>query len=137
MDKISQLRSELDLEVHVSLSDEDLTRFLQARNFDVAAALTMVNAWKTWRNSTLLSSAFPDVTPSNVLSSTRVNNICNNSMYPNRFQASTIELIPHAMHGEDKLGRPIYWEKTGLISRHYNKIKKIFTTDDLLVCHLR
>ncbi len=47
-------------------------------------------------------------------------------------------LTPHAFHGEDKRGRPVFWERTGLISRNFSELKKDIPTEDILVSrHVR
>lgn len=47
------------------------------------------------------------------------------------------QLCPHALHGFDKNGNPIYWESTGIISGRLGQLKQELTLDDLLTRHIR
>ena len=46
-------------------------------------------------------------------------------------------LVQFAHFGNDKEGRPIYWEKTGVISANFAELKKHFTVDELLFFHVQ
>lgn len=46
-------------------------------------------------------------------------------------------LLPHSNLGEDKQGRPVYWEKTGIISSRFSQIKKKLSEDEIFVRHVR
>jgi hypothetical protein len=80
---------------HDSLTDYTLYRFLKVNNFDVAAAQSQFLSYMQWREEQQLS---------DILSS-----------LPARIDTIRA-LVPHAYHGEDRDGRPVYIEKTGKIS---------------------
>ena len=124
---ISSFRSKLDDILSDALTDIDCSRFLVARSSDVDKAVTMVTAWWEWRNAELPGSK-SGVTPANILVATANDNLLT---HPSR------HLLPHALHGEDREGRPIYWEKTGTISANFNAIKSVWTVDDLIQMHIR
>ena len=48
-----------------------------------------------------------------------------------------IRLLAFAHFGNDKEGRPIYWEKTGIISSNFAELKKYFTVDELVCGHIQ
>lgn len=47
-----------------------------------------------------------------------------------------IHLLPACMHGFDKEGNPIYWERTGYIQANFSKIKDHFTLSELIQFHI-
>ncbi len=68
------------------------------------------------------------ITPGNILLSTRDNNIC---LHPEK------SMLPHALFGFARDGYPLYWEKTGMIGLDYHLTKKIWTVDDFIQMHVR
>ncbi len=90
-------------------------------------AVAMITKWWEWYNS-----PFPD--PSSP------HTACNYLNYdtledPNEefYKVHT----PHLLHGFDKRGNPIYWEKTGLITHQMKPIKHTVGMDKMLIRHLR
>eukprot|EP00602_Paraphysomonas_sp_CaronLab_P003355 CAMPEP_0185021898 /NCGR_PEP_ID=MMETSP1103-20130426/4599_1 /TAXON_ID=36769 /ORGANISM="Paraphysomonas bandaiensis, Strain Caron Lab Isolate" /LENGTH=247 /DNA_ID=CAMNT_0027553681 /DNA_START=240 /DNA_END=983 /DNA_ORIENTATION=- len=47
------------------------------------------------------------------------------------------ELCPHTLYGFDKSGRPVYWEKTGVISQNLKQLKTRVDIDTLVDRHIR
>lgn len=124
---LNSFRSRLEPSLSEVLSDLDCSRFLVARGLNVDKAVVMVVSWWEWRNAELPGSK-SGVTPANILIATANDNLLT---HPSR------ALLPHALHGEDREGRPIYWEKTGQISSNFNAIKEVWTVDDLIQMHIR
>jgi hypothetical protein len=46
-------------------------------------------------------------------------------------------LLPHSNLGHDKEGRPIYFEKTGVISGRMPEILELLSPDDIIIRHVR
>ena len=126
-DLLNSFRAELDTRLSDVLTDADCSRFLVARGLNVDKAVVMVTAWWEWRNAELPGSK-SSVTPANILVATDGDNLLT---HPKR------ALLPHALHGEDREGRPIYWEKTGQISANFSAIKEVWSVDDLIQMHIR
>lgn len=47
------------------------------------------------------------------------------------------EYMPHSNLGHDKVGRPVYWEKTGYISTRFSEIKKKLSEDEIVIRHVK
>lgn len=124
---ISTLRERLEPAVSAAMSHWDCVRFIRARNGDITKAKRMIDEWWEWRH-TELPGAHRGVTPANILRTTNDRHLL---LHPQK------ELLTHMLHGEDRHGRPIYWEKTGLASSHYGEVKKIWSVDDLIQMHIR
>eukprot|EP01038_Epipyxis_sp_PR26KG_P018224 gene18224-25636_t len=125
---VAQFRAKLSPEINEFYSDADCKRFIQARvKQGIDAAVTMIQNCYTWR-FTELAGSIKGVTPNNILLTTRDNNI---TKYPTR------DLVLHSLQGEDIDGNPIYWEKSGLISKNFGEAKKFHSVDDLILMHLR
>mmetsp|Transcript_17097 Transcript_17097/g.28945 ORF Transcript_17097/g.28945 Transcript_17097/m.28945 type:complete len:322 (-) Transcript_17097:2207-3172(-) len=120
---VAELRAALPGRISNELSDADLARFLRARSQNVAKATEMINKWDKWWNSALpgTESLLPK----------------DSCTEPDAHEEVYRELMPHSNLGEDKEGRPIYWEKTGLISNRMKEVKKHLTEDQLFVRHVR
>lgn len=106
--------------IHATLTDADCFRFLRARNYVITAAVEMALHWYVWFNTTLADSTF---SPRDMRRRFFEEGDDKECFYQ--------ELMPHANLGHDKEGRPIYWEKTGLISSRFAKIKAHFNDNDL------
>lgn len=119
---VAELRSGLSGEVNAALTDADVCRFLRARQNDIHKATDMINKWWDWWNTPMANG----VPPKHILDTT---------VDPD--EELYTQHAPHALQGLDKHGRPIYWERTGLISNTYHHIKRVKTVDDLLVRHVR
>lgn len=119
---VLELRGGLSDEVNASLSDADVCRFLRARQNDICKATDMITKWWDWWNTPMVNG----ITPRNILDTT---------VDPD--EDLYTQHAPHALQGLDKCGRPIYWERTGMISNTYHNIKRVKTVDDLLVRHVR
>lgn len=126
-EQLSALRGSLSENINIQLSDQDCHRFLKARKYCVKHAVEMVENWAKWRN-TVMPGAVKDATPATMLKLT-LN--CHVHLHPQK------HLLPHALHGEDKEGRPLYYELSGRISTNYKHIKKHWTVDDLVQLHVR
>jgi hypothetical protein len=102
--KQEELRTHLSHEVNTTLHNEDCDRFLRARNYDVLKASDMVHKWAEWWNAPLPKTTEVALLPNNILITQEID--LKEKIYQ--------DLLPHSNVGEDKEGRPIYWEKTGL-----------------------
>jgi len=122
--KTEELRSAISENCNKLLSDDDCHRFLRARDYQAPKSADMISKWGIWWNSPLPNAT--DKTPSNIL---------DDPMDPKEHIYQ--KMLPHANLGEDKEGRPVYWEKTGLISSRFAEIKKHLSEDDLFVRHIR
>ena len=59
-------------------------------------------------------------------------------LHPTRFEEHPgKDLIPFAHYGFDKEGRPIYWEKTGVISSNFVEMSKVFSVEELVFFHIQ
>jgi len=121
--KTEELRSSISEQSNKFLNDDDCHRFLRARDYNVSKSADMVSKWGIWWTSVLPSSV--DKMPSNVN---------NDPIDPKEHVYQ--QFLPHSNLGEDKEGRPVYWEKTGLISSRFAEIKKHLTEDELFVRHI-
>lgn len=96
-------------------SDADLVRFLRARSFDVAKARAMYEGMLDWRKEI------------------GADTIKESFQFPER--KAIKDLYPHFHHKTDKLGRPVYIEKLGLLQ--LEEILKITTMDRMLLYHIK
>ncbi len=103
-EKLSELRKLLRPEISSILNDEDCLRFLRSNKFDMSKSYTHINKWGNWWNV-----PFPDwqienknLKPSDLL-----------TQLPDNKEHLATEVFLWNNTGEDKEGRPIYWEKTG------------------------
>ncbi len=102
--KLAELRAALTAEVNAMVTDEDCHRFLVARTYDIPKTLDMLNRWAVWWNSPLTDHQIEnkDLRPRDLLT-TRSDN--KEHLSAGSFLWSNT--------GEDKEGRPMYWEKVG------------------------
>lgn len=125
---ITQLRAVIDPDISARMSQRDMLRFLRARGGSIEKAKEMIISWNAWRHALL-----PPIPPRNLRFSP---NIC--LLSPDLIEAHPyVHLLPFAHHGYDKEGRPIYWEKTGLIQSTFGEVKKHFTVEELLFYHIQ
>lgn len=125
-DLIPQLKSRLSDDLAAIVSDDQCIRFLRARNLDLEKSSAMLTAWWKWWNSPLPGTT--DTLPKNVLP---------DSVEDPKEDVYT-RICPHALIGEDREGRPAYWEKTGIISANFSDLKKcVRDEDELIVRHVR
>ena len=106
--------------ISASLTDADCYRFLRARNYQIPATLDMTLNWYVWYHTPLSGSTY---TPKDMRRRALEEGDAQENVYR--------ELLPHSNLGVDKEGRPVYWEKTGLISSRFPKIKTMLTEDDI------
>ncbi len=103
-----------------AVTDADCHRFLRARNYVLDASLEMILNWYVWYNTPLPSSQY---TPRDMRRRASQEGDAQEPIYT--------EFLPHSNLGVDKEGRPLYWEKTGLISSRMSKIKTHLIEDDI------
>lgn len=99
-----------------SLHDGTLARFLRNNSWDVAASIAQLKEYLQWRQKE------------------KIDSILDSPNYADRERIRTI--IPHAYHGEDKEGRPIYIEKTGMIATAALADSKLCPEESLLTSHI-
>jgi len=124
--QLQELRLRLSGEINAELMDSDVLRFLRARNFDMDASLKMVNEWHEWRYKPISEASH--LTPANLLTTAN---------FVDKKESLYATLMPHSNLARDKTGRPIYYEKTGLISNQMDDILKKFTSDEIIIRHIR
>jgi len=124
--QIREVRAQVSKAINAELTDADILRFLRARNLDLQATLKMIVDWHAWRHAPICETS--TLTPATVLS--REN-------FKDAKEPLYASLMPHSNVARDKAGRPIYFEKTGLISNRMDDILKKFTTDELIIRHVR
>jgi hypothetical protein len=118
------LRTLLTPRLQALLSFSDLQRFLFAKKLDVNAALTMIEDWDDWYHNHPLPGQ--SCSPRDILNDIE-----------DPMEAIHTRLCPISHMGEDKVGRPIYWEKSGLISGHFSELIELLSVDDMLARHVR
>lgn len=106
------------------LTKSDIKRFLLARKLDISLSLNMINSWEIWYYNTILNGQ--NITPRHIL-----------DQIEDPLEDLHTRLCPISHMGEDKEGRPIYWEKSGIISRSFNELINEMTVDDMLTRHIR
>mmetsp|Transcript_13561 Transcript_13561/g.20355 ORF Transcript_13561/g.20355 Transcript_13561/m.20355 type:complete len:298 (+) Transcript_13561:61-954(+) len=123
---IHTFRSNIKTDVNQALSDNDCMRFIIARKMDTNKAAVMASEWWEWYNTPL--NAYNGATPANIFTMER---------FLDPHEELVGDLCPHAMHGEDKAGHPIYWEKTGFAEARMDQVKQHFDMDYLIARHIR
>lgn len=139
---LQQVRQQLAASQSQSLSDEPeeeeeeeneeedlLLRCLRARAAGVSQAAEMVTRLREWRHTLL-----EPLPPRNTL-----------SLSPNILLAHPDPIVYHphkhllavAHVGNDKEGRPIYWERTGYIQSRFHELMEHFTVDELVQYHIQ
>jgi hypothetical protein len=124
-EEVVAFREGLDGGTSALLDDFDCMRFLRARQMDVPKAVIMATAWGVWAVSPLAGSR-DGRTPLTILDDV-------DDMHEPIYS----KYCPHFMEGEDKAGRPIYWEQTGDGSQHFYQLKEILSHDELVARHIR
>jgi len=128
-DPVQQLRKALKkvIDANPSLSDaaerctdSDISRYIRARKGDVDDALAQLEATLRWRTENNIDRLFDTPDTSGV---------------DGRGEYHFQTLGPHLYFGQDKTGRPIYWERTGLVS--VSKMLEQFTSEEILGRHIR
>lgn len=120
---VHALREAVGKKISSALTDSDCLRFLRARIGSIEKATEMVLKWYEWSH-TLLEPLPPDnlrFSPKTII-----------SMPTTLDQHPYAYLLPVAHHGFDRLGHPIYWEKTGLIQSQFTEVRKHFEVFELL-----
>lgn len=124
-EELVAFREGLDSTANALLDDSDCMRFLRARQMNVDKAIAMAADWAKWATEPLPGS-HSERTPLTLLEDVED---------PNEEVYS--RLCPHSLEGEDKEGRPIFWEQTGEGSQKFWELKKILTHDELITRHVR
>lgn len=124
-DMVMQLREGLDAGTNALLDDFDCMRFLRARQLNVAKAVDMARQWGSWATEALPGSP-EGKCPLNLLDTVEDPN---EDLYT--------RYCPHLMEGEDRDGRPVYWEQTGEGSCNFSKLKQEINHDEMLARHIR
>jgi len=134
-ENVDYLLEHMSQDIRGMFGRNDCARFLIARQKQGReAALQMIEECGKWRN-TPLKGCNPPACPHDLLKVT-VENDFKFEGYDTRHPEG--DIVPHALYGEDKEGRPIYWEKTGIISSTFaSKVKKIWSVDELVAAHIR
>jgi len=96
-------------------TDATLTRYLVARSYDLDASEKMLRDTIKWRADNGIADILTDPPPERVMATMRA-------------------AFPHALHDFDKLGRPVYIEKTGRIDPEMIKAK--LSKEDVIRGHL-
>ena len=107
------------------LQPSDHLRYLNASKWDVQKALDVTIAREKWYFETPIGEA----TPRRILAAIE-------DKHEHIYQAPKT-LCPISHMGEDRVGRPVYWEKTGLISGVFSELIKVLTLDDMVERHVR
>jgi hypothetical protein len=123
-DPKSEFKELLSERLRDSVTSADLHRFLCARKYDLNAALVMIRSWETWYYDQPL--AGQSQTPRMILNDIE-----------DPMEDLHTRLCPISHMGEDKEGRPIYWEKSGLISGHFRELIEVLNVNDMLARHVR
>lgn len=96
--RVVDLRAVIPSEIGVLLTDGDCLRFLRARSYNTSKAADMIVKWGKWWDTQLPGI---EALPKDI------------SLKPDEQEDIYRRMLPHANLGEDRDGRPIYWEKTG------------------------
>ncbi len=126
--KLAELRAALTEKVNGMVSDEDCHRFLTARQYDITKSLDMINKWAVWYETPLNEYKMDkkDLCPKDLL-----------LIHSDEKEHLSTEAFLWSNTGEDREGRPIYFEKTGYCASRYSEIKKNFSEDEMFVRHIR
>jgi len=122
-EKCDELRQIVGTEKCEKLTDQDLHRFLVARNFVMNKSASMLEDYLQWF-VTPLKGMKEDATPEHILD---VEETAESIL---RWKTH----FPFRYSGHDKSGCPVYWERTGHISGTFSEAKK-HTTEDEMVWH--
>lgn len=123
---LEEFRRRLPLEVNNAVSNSDCVRFLKARSQKIPAAIDMINKWWIWWNAPLIVLGGQTIKPSNIL-----------SLRDYEKQSIVNECFPFSNSVSDRDGRPVYWEKTGVISVKMPIVKQHFSLDEMIFLHVR
>lgn len=104
---VPQVRAELTEEINADMNDHDVTRFLMARDLNLAKTVTMIKKWHEWFNK-----PFSDFDIAPERRELRPRDIQTYS--PDDKEELWGQVYPMSNLGVDKQGRPIYWEKSGI-----------------------
>jgi len=107
------LREDPEIKAARETDDHELLRFLRARKFDVKAAKENILEFWKWRKD---------------------NNVDSITDQPIRRGETLRKVFPSAYQGFDKIGRPLYIEKTGQIDP--DTVFASFTDDEILWAHI-
>ena len=121
---INELLQSLPPHIQKTLSSSDLLRFLRARPNNLEKSIEMIISWYEWRHTLF------EPLPSN--NNLRFSPTTIISMFKTLDEHSAVHLLPVSHHGFDRLGHPIYWEKTGLIQSQFSKVRQHFEVFELL-----
>lgn len=124
-DLIEAVRKELSEENNLHMSDHDIWRFIIARKRNIPKTISMISHFCAWYDKPL--PGLDAVTPRNILVEQATD--ANEDIY--------CQYFPHSNLGHAKNGSPIYWEKTGVCSGHFQKVNKLISNDALVVRHVR
>lgn len=122
VEQFTTLRTTLPADVNKALNTSDVMRFLMARKGDVEKTKAMILAWYEWYKAPLPGST---ATPENILSA------------PDPQEEVYRDLLPHTNNCKDMVGRPVYWERTGIISARMGEILSKLSCDDIVIRHVR
>ncbi|RYY87643.1 hypothetical protein EON63_03760 [archaeon] len=107
MELIPQVRSALSEEINTEMSDFDICRFLVARGCNLDKSLEMINKWFVWYTKPFTEY---EINPEK-------RELCPKDLkdgITDEKEEMFGELFPYSNIGEDKQGRPIYWERSGV-----------------------
>ena len=121
-DNVNVLREMVGVDKCVYLSDNDIMRFLNARNNNLQKAAAMLNEYLTWY-VTPVKGVETD-TPKTILDQ------------PDPDAEEWGKYFAYSFLGHSKDGCPIYWEKTGECSQKFPEAIKIFPEDRIVWNHI-
>lgn len=126
-EQVMSFREGLDFSTNALLDDFDCMRFLRARQMNIEKAIAMAAEWGTWINEPLAGSR-AGRTPLTILDDLED---------PDEDIFTSKAPCPHSLTGEDKEGRPIYWEQTGRCGVQYRELRKYMDNENLFARHIR
>lgn len=126
VETLNAFRSRLPSELNNAVSNSDCIRFLTARSQKIPAAVDMINKWWIWWNAPLIQLGGQSIKPSNIL-----------SFKDYEKQSIVNECFPFSNNVSDREGRPVYWEKTGIISVKMPIVKQRFSLEEMIFLHVR
>ena len=126
-EEVVQFREGLDTATNALLDDFDCMRFLRARQMNISKAVAMATDWSQWANEVLPGS------PNGRTPLTILHDIDD----PHEEVYTSLAHCPHSLSGEDKDGRPIYWEQTGQCGVMYRELRKHVDNEVLFSRHIR
>ena len=119
---VNDIRDAVGPELCEDLSDDDVEKFVTARNGNKQKAIEQAREYLRWYNAPI--KGMGNLTPSTILDVPETE--AENKMWRTHF--------PFAYCGHDKTGCPIYWEKAGITIANYALFKH-FANEDQLVSH--